>query len=91
MIPAELLKPFTSNVPPRLAQSRLELLEKLLAELGAESFAPEAVVRVKRPFSALVGLKRLCHKLHIPASSRWIIIRVPGGVKTWTTVECQNF
>ncbi|XP_078805838.1 centrosomal protein of 104 kDa isoform X2 [Oryzias latipes] len=48
MIPAELLKPFTSNVPPRLAQSRLELLEKLLAELGAESFAPEAVVRFCR-------------------------------------------
>uniref|UniRef100_A0A3P9JS90 Centrosomal protein of 104 kDa n=1 Tax=Oryzias latipes TaxID=8090 RepID=A0A3P9JS90_ORYLA len=47
MIPAELLKPFTSNVPPRLAQSRLELLEKLLAELGAESFALEAVIRVK--------------------------------------------
>ncbi|KAM9350454.1 centrosomal protein of 104 kDa [Symphorus nematophorus] len=37
VIPGELVKPFKSNFPSRLAQSRAELLEKLLAELGAES------------------------------------------------------
>ncbi|CAN9515724.1 unnamed protein product [Ophioblennius macclurei] len=37
MIPCELAKPFKSNFPRQLAQSRAELLEKLLAELGTES------------------------------------------------------
>ncbi|XP_056240342.1 centrosomal protein of 104 kDa isoform X1 [Seriola aureovittata] len=37
LIPGELVKPFKSNFPSRLAQSRAELLEKLLAELGTEN------------------------------------------------------
>uniref|UniRef100_A0A8D0CPH9 Centrosomal protein of 104 kDa n=1 Tax=Sander lucioperca TaxID=283035 RepID=A0A8D0CPH9_SANLU len=37
VIPSELVKPFKSNFPSRLAQSRAELLEKLLAELGTEN------------------------------------------------------
>ncbi|XP_061592671.1 centrosomal protein of 104 kDa isoform X2 [Cololabis saira] len=37
LIPVELVKPFKSNFPSRLAQSRAELLEKLLAELGTEN------------------------------------------------------
>ncbi|XP_047227490.1 centrosomal protein of 104 kDa isoform X4 [Girardinichthys multiradiatus] len=36
IIPVELVKPFKSNFPSRLAQSRAELLEKLLVELGIE-------------------------------------------------------
>nr|XP_057940927.1 centrosomal protein of 104 kDa isoform X2 [Doryrhamphus excisus] len=36
-IPTELAKPFKSNFPSRLAQSRLELLESLLVELGTEN------------------------------------------------------
>ncbi|XP_029291473.1 centrosomal protein of 104 kDa isoform X2 [Cottoperca gobio] len=39
VIPGELVKPFKSNFPSRLAQSRAELLEKLLAELGTENSA----------------------------------------------------
>ncbi|XP_068454020.1 centrosomal protein of 104 kDa isoform X2 [Clinocottus analis] len=37
IIPCELVKPFKSNFPCRLAQSRTELLQKLLAELGTET------------------------------------------------------
>uniref|UniRef100_A0A3Q3J7E3 Centrosomal protein of 104 kDa n=1 Tax=Monopterus albus TaxID=43700 RepID=A0A3Q3J7E3_MONAL len=37
VIPSELVKPFRSNFPARLAQSRAELLEKLLSKLGTES------------------------------------------------------
>ncbi|XP_031611092.1 centrosomal protein of 104 kDa isoform X1 [Oreochromis aureus] len=37
MIPGELVKPFKSNFPSRLAESRAELLEKLLIELGTEN------------------------------------------------------
>ncbi|XP_034392909.1 centrosomal protein of 104 kDa isoform X2 [Cyclopterus lumpus] len=37
IIPGELVKPFKSNFPSRLAQSRTELLQKLLAELGTET------------------------------------------------------
>ncbi|XP_040009939.1 centrosomal protein of 104 kDa [Xiphias gladius] len=37
LIPGEIVKPFKSNFPSRLAQSRAELLEKLLAELGTEN------------------------------------------------------
>uniref|UniRef100_A0A3Q0S5R0 Centrosomal protein of 104 kDa n=1 Tax=Amphilophus citrinellus TaxID=61819 RepID=A0A3Q0S5R0_AMPCI len=37
MIPGELVKPFRSNFPSRLAQSRAELLEKLLTELDTEN------------------------------------------------------
>ena len=37
VIPGELVKPFKSNFPSRLAQSQAELLEKLLAELGTEN------------------------------------------------------
>ncbi|XP_063319687.1 centrosomal protein of 104 kDa isoform X2 [Pelmatolapia mariae] len=37
MIPGELVKPFKSSVPSRLAESRAELLEKLLIELGTEN------------------------------------------------------
>ncbi|XP_070824832.1 centrosomal protein of 104 kDa [Chaetodon trifascialis] len=46
VIPGELVKPFKSNFPSRLAQSRAELLEKLLAELGAENsgFTPDNVM-----------------------------------------------
>ncbi|XP_076023200.1 centrosomal protein of 104 kDa [Genypterus blacodes] len=36
VIPTELVKPFKPTVPRRLAQSHVELLEKLLAELGTE-------------------------------------------------------
>ena len=36
-IPGELVKPFKSSFPARLAQSRAELLEKLLVELGTEN------------------------------------------------------
>ncbi|XP_077371013.1 centrosomal protein of 104 kDa isoform X2 [Festucalex cinctus] len=36
-IPVELVKPFKSNFPIRLAQSRAELLESLLVELGTEN------------------------------------------------------
>ncbi|CAK6954986.1 centrosomal protein of 104 kDa [Scomber scombrus] len=38
VIPLELVKPFKSNFPFRLAQSRAELLEKLLAELWNSGF-----------------------------------------------------
>ncbi|KAM6925519.1 centrosomal protein of 104 kDa [Xenentodon cancila] len=37
MIPVEVVKPFKSNFPSRVAQSRAELLEKLLVELGTEN------------------------------------------------------
>ncbi|KAF7648578.1 hypothetical protein LDENG_00154360 [Lucifuga dentata] len=37
VIPTELVKPFKSNFPTRLAQSRAELVEKLLAQLGTEN------------------------------------------------------
>ncbi|XP_068589132.1 centrosomal protein of 104 kDa [Cebidichthys violaceus] len=37
VIPGELVKPFKSNFPSRLAQSRAELLQKLLADLGTEN------------------------------------------------------
>ncbi|XP_034552393.1 centrosomal protein of 104 kDa isoform X2 [Notolabrus celidotus] len=37
VIPGELVKPFKSNFPARLAQSRAELIQKLLAELGTEN------------------------------------------------------
>ncbi|XP_017266868.1 centrosomal protein of 104 kDa isoform X2 [Kryptolebias marmoratus] len=36
IIPGELVKPFKSNFPSRLAQSRAELIEKLLQDLGTE-------------------------------------------------------
>lgn len=49
VIPCELVKPFKSNFPLRLAQSRAELLEKLLTELGAENsgFTLDNVMTVK--------------------------------------------
>ncbi|XP_035500874.2 centrosomal protein of 104 kDa isoform X1 [Scophthalmus maximus] len=37
VVPAELVQPLKSNFPSRLAQSRTELLEKLLTELGTEN------------------------------------------------------
>ncbi|KAM4609915.1 centrosomal protein of 104 kDa [Polymixia lowei] len=37
VIPGELVKPFKSNFPTRMAQSRTELLEKLLGKLGTEN------------------------------------------------------
>ncbi|XP_028266761.1 centrosomal protein of 104 kDa [Parambassis ranga] len=37
IIPGELVKPFKSNFPCRLAQSRAELIEKLVAALGTEN------------------------------------------------------
>ncbi|XP_013875862.1 centrosomal protein of 104 kDa isoform X2 [Austrofundulus limnaeus] len=37
IIPSELVKPFKSNFPSRLAQSRAELIEKLLQDLGTEN------------------------------------------------------
>ncbi|XP_053281301.1 centrosomal protein of 104 kDa isoform X1 [Pleuronectes platessa] len=37
VIPADLVKAIKFKSPPRLAQSRVELLEKLLAELGTEN------------------------------------------------------
>lgn len=50
VIPGELVKPFKSNFPSRLAQSRAELLEKLLAELGTENsgFTLDNVMMVKK-------------------------------------------
>ncbi|KAM9752018.1 centrosomal protein of 104 kDa isoform 2-T2 [Menidia menidia] len=47
IIPVELVKPFKSNFPTRLAQSRAELLEKLLVELGTENsgFTLENVIK----------------------------------------------
>lgn len=49
VIPAELVKPFKSNFPSRLAQSRTELLNKLLSELGTENsgFTLDNVMMVK--------------------------------------------
>lgn len=49
MIPGELVKPFKSNFPSRLAQSRTELLYKLLSELGTENsgFTLDNVMTVK--------------------------------------------
>ncbi|KAM9856110.1 centrosomal protein of 104 kDa [Aulostomus maculatus] len=46
VIPGELVKPFKSNFSSRLAQSRVELLEKLLVELGTENsgFTPVNVM-----------------------------------------------
>uniref|UniRef100_A0AAQ4QJ10 Centrosomal protein of 104 kDa n=1 Tax=Gasterosteus aculeatus aculeatus TaxID=481459 RepID=A0AAQ4QJ10_GASAC len=46
VIPGELVKPFKSNFPSRPAQSRVELLQKLLAELGTENsgFTPDNVM-----------------------------------------------
>lgn len=37
VIPGELVKPFISNFPPGLAQSRTEITETLLAKLDAEN------------------------------------------------------
>ncbi|XP_075882235.1 centrosomal protein of 104 kDa isoform X2 [Nelusetta ayraudi] len=37
VIPGDLAKPFRSNFPSRLAQSRVQLVEKLLEEVGAEN------------------------------------------------------
>ncbi|XP_022056229.2 centrosomal protein of 104 kDa isoform X2 [Acanthochromis polyacanthus] len=37
IIPGELVKPFKPNFPARLAQSRAEMVEKLLAELGTDN------------------------------------------------------
>lgn len=49
VIPGELVKPVKSNFPSRLAQSRAELLEKLLTELGTENsgFTLNNVMTVK--------------------------------------------
>ncbi|XP_056279486.1 centrosomal protein of 104 kDa isoform X1 [Pseudoliparis swirei] len=46
IIPGELVKPFKSNFPSRPAQSRTELLQKLLADLGTETsgFTPDNVM-----------------------------------------------
>ncbi|CAJ1055517.1 centrosomal protein of 104 kDa isoform X1 [Xyrichtys novacula] len=46
VIPGELVKPFKSNFPSRLAQSRAELVQRLLAELGTENsgFTPDNVM-----------------------------------------------
>lgn len=48
MIPGELVKPFGSNFLSRLAQSRAELLEKLLTQLGTDNsgFSLENVMTV---------------------------------------------
>uniref|UniRef100_H3D016 Centrosomal protein of 104 kDa n=1 Tax=Tetraodon nigroviridis TaxID=99883 RepID=H3D016_TETNG len=37
IIPGELVKPFKASVSPRLAQRRVEMVEKLLADLGTEN------------------------------------------------------
>lgn len=49
VIPGEVVKPFKSNFPSRLAQSRAELLEKLLLDLGTENsgFTLDNVMTVK--------------------------------------------
>lgn len=49
VIPGELVKPFKSNFPSRLAKSRAELLHKLLSELGTENsgFTLDNVLTVK--------------------------------------------
>lgn len=48
IIPGELVKPFKASVPPRLAQSRVEMVEMLLADLGTENsgFTLENVMMV---------------------------------------------
>lgn len=48
-IPTELVKPIKSSMPTRLALSRLELLEKLLEQLGTNDsgFSLDNVMRVK--------------------------------------------
>ncbi|TNN73197.1 Centrosomal protein [Liparis tanakae] len=52
IIPGELVKPFKSNFPSRPAQSRTELLQKLLADLGTETsgFTPDNVMTNKERF-----------------------------------------
>lgn len=65
IIPGELVKPFKSSFPSRLAQSRTEVLQKLLEELGIENsgFTLENVMTVKdqnydsKSFSLLINLK----------------------------------
>lgn len=49
VIPGELAKPFRSNFPSRLAHSRVQLVEKLLAEVGTENsgFTLDNVMTVK--------------------------------------------
>ncbi|KAM9344179.1 centrosomal protein of 104 kDa isoform 2-T2 [Pholidichthys leucotaenia] len=37
VIPGELVKPFKFNFPPRLAESRAKIIDKLLTELGTEN------------------------------------------------------
>lgn len=53
VIPGELAKLFRSNFPSRLAQSRVQLVEKLLAEVGTENsgFTLDNVMTVKGPKS----------------------------------------
>lgn len=48
MVPVELVRPMQSSVPARLALSRLELLEKLLEQLGTKDsgFTLDNVMRV---------------------------------------------
>lgn len=56
IIPGELVKPFRSSVPPRLAQSRVEMVEKLLAQLGTENsgFTLENVMTVNDTFIHMI-------------------------------------
>lgn len=72
VIPGELVKPFKSNFPSRLAQSRVELVEKLLAELGADNsgFTLENVMTVK-------DLKT--HEMH--SSTRPLMLKVLINLK----------
>lgn len=51
VIPGELAKPFRSNFPSRLALSRVQLVEKLLEEVGAENsgFTLDNVMTVNGP------------------------------------------
>lgn len=48
VVPLELVKPMQSSVPARLALSRLELLEKLLEQLGTRNsgFTLDNIMRV---------------------------------------------
>lgn len=49
LVPTELVKPIKSSMPARLALSRLELLEKLLQQLGTNDsgFTLDNVMRVQ--------------------------------------------
>ncbi|XP_068190631.1 centrosomal protein of 104 kDa isoform X3 [Antennarius striatus] len=68
IIPGELVKPFRSNFPIRLAQSRVEMLKKILAELGTEDcgFTLENVIMER----GNGGIKRQMPKKKVPKAEK---------------------